>query len=250
MLSSAAAPVLLASGWTVAGWLQPGSYDPIGDTVSGLAALGAAYRWVMTLVFVAASICEFATAMALGPARMPGRLILMAGAAAGVLVAASPLQTGSGSLRHAIFAAAGLGALAVWPAAAWRHGVAVPWALRPAVTACAVAVLLALLAWFGVELVTAAGQAGLAERALGLAQSTWPFIVVMSCRRSATAVRERMQAGNSVRAKILVSVIARSVLRVLDDVQMPFSGGNKRRPGMRTLRGAACRLSRPRRPTG
>ncbi len=36
-----------------------------------------------------------------------------------------------------------------------------PWGLRPA---AADAVLLALIAWFGVELVTGAGQVGLAER--------------------------------------------------------------------------------------
>ncbi|HET9082332.1 MAG TPA: hypothetical protein VFO01_17685 [Trebonia sp.] len=42
---------------------------------------------------------------------------------------------------------------------------------------------LVLLAWFGLELVTSAGLAGLAERVLGEAQSAWPFMAVMSCHR-------------------------------------------------------------------
>jgi len=54
--------------------------------------------------------------------------------------------------------------------------------LRPAVCACAVAVLLARLAWFGAELVTGAGRAGLAERIAGLAQALWLLTEVLSCR--------------------------------------------------------------------
>jgi hypothetical protein len=185
VVPSAAAPVTFAGGWAVAAWLQPPrSYDPITDTISTLAALGAADPWVMTLAFVVAAACEFVTALALRPARTAGRLILMAAAVAGILVAASPEHLG-GSLRHGIFAAVGLAALSVWPAVAWRRGPTLPWALRPAVTAWAVAVLLALLAWFGMELLTGADQAGLAERLLGLAQLSWPFVVVMSCRSGA-----------------------------------------------------------------
>jgi hypothetical protein len=44
-------------------------------------------------------------------------------------------------------------------------------------------VLLALVLWFGAELITGSGQAGLAERAAGAAQALWPLAVVLSCRR-------------------------------------------------------------------
>jgi hypothetical protein len=44
-----------------------------------------------------------------------------------------------------------------------------------------VAALLALTAWFGAEVVTGAGQVGLAERIAGLAQALWPLTVVLSC---------------------------------------------------------------------
>jgi len=86
---------------------------------------------------------------------------------------------------HIICASIGLAGVATWPAGAWRRGHAVPWALRPAVAAAAVAALLALIAWFAVELVTGSGQTGLAERVAGMAQAVWPLTVVLSCSRRA-----------------------------------------------------------------
>ena len=44
--------------------------------------------------------------------------------------------------------------------------------------------LLGLLVWFVAELITGAGQVGLAERVLGGAQAVWPLAVILSCRRS------------------------------------------------------------------
>jgi hypothetical protein len=43
--------------------------------------------------------------------------------------------------------------------------------------------LLGVLLWFGAELVTGGGQAGLAERLLGGMQTLWPVLVILSCRR-------------------------------------------------------------------
>ena len=185
---AAAAPALMVGGWTVAAGLQPRSFDPVAQTVSALAAPGAADRWVMTLTFLVVGACDFATGIALRPARTPGRLILMAGAVAGLLVAASPEQPGTNfPLPHMIWAVAGCAALVAWPAGAWRRGPSVPWGLRPAVSAGAVVVLLALLAWFGAELIAGGGQAGLAERVFGAAQALWPLAVVASCRWAARA---------------------------------------------------------------
>ena len=79
--------------------------DLEGGTVSALAAVGAADRWVMTLVFVVVGSCEVITGLALRPAASPGRLILIAG----VLVAANPEREG-GSLTHACWAVAGFAA--------------------------------------------------------------------------------------------------------------------------------------------
>jgi hypothetical protein len=183
MLSSAAAPVLLVGGWTSAAALQP-HFDQVADTVSSLAAPGATDRWVMTSTFLAVGMCYLVTGLALRPAGPVGRLILMAGAAGGMLVAANPVHAGVNyPVPHMIWASVGLAGLTAWPAGAWRRGSAVPWGLRPAVAAAAIVVLLALLTWFGVELITGAGQVGLAERVAGCAQAAWPLAVVLSCRR-------------------------------------------------------------------
>ena len=187
LVSSAAAPVLLVGGWSGAARLQPQPVDPVADTVSALAAVGAADRWVMTLTFALVGVCYIVTGIALRPAGAAGRLILAAGAAAGMLVAANPQPAHGGSPSHALWASVGFAALAVWPAGAWRRGPEVPWGLRPAVCAGVVMVLAVLVASFGLEVVTGAGHAGLAERVLGLAQAVWPLMAVLSCRHPAGA---------------------------------------------------------------
>jgi hypothetical protein len=113
--------LVLVGGGTVAARLQPPSFDPLTDTVSALAAVGAADRWVMTVTFLVVAVCDVVTAVALRPARAAGRLILVAGSVAGMLVAVNP-EHGGGSLSHAIWALIGFGGLAFWPAAAWRRG--------------------------------------------------------------------------------------------------------------------------------
>jgi hypothetical membrane protein len=187
VVSSAAPPVLLAAGWVIAATLQSQPYDPLADTVSALAGTGATHRWVMTLAFALAGACEIVTGLALRPARMAGRLVLMAGGIAGVLVGVFPVHMGDGApAAHILWATVGLGALAAWPVAASHPGPAVWWALRLDVSFHVAVILLLLLAWFGFELITSGGQAGLAERVLGEAQSAWPFAVVMSCRHPVT----------------------------------------------------------------
>jgi hypothetical protein len=176
----------MVAGWTAAAGLQPHPVDPVSETVSALAAVGATDRWVMTLTFVLVGACDVITALALRPAGAPGRLILMAGAVAGMLIAVNPEYPGTRfPVPHMVCAAAGGAGVVAWPAGAWRRGPSVPWGLRPAVSAAAVAVLLALAAWFGVELISGGGQAGLAERIFGAAQALWPLLVVASCRAAA-----------------------------------------------------------------
>ena len=197
IVSSALPPVLLAAGWTIAASLQSRPYDPVADTVSALAGIGATDRWVMTLAFAIAGVCEIVTGLALRTARTAGRLVLVAGGTAGILVAAYPVHMGDGAPAwHILWSTVGFTALAVWGVAASRHGPAIPWGLRPEVSIGVTVLLFALLAWFGMELVTSAGQAGLAERVLGEAQSGWPFVVAMSSRQMApVGARFRLLPG-------------------------------------------------------
>ncbi len=170
VVSSAATPVLLIGGWTVAAGLQPQPFDSIRQSVSTLAGAGAADRWVMTVAFVVVAGCYVITAVALRPAALSGRLVLIAAGLAGVLVAASPEAA-------PVF-------LSAWPLASRQQGPTVPWGLRPPAAVSASAMITILLAWFLAELITHGGQIGLAERVLGSAQALWPLLVVLSCRRS------------------------------------------------------------------
>jgi hypothetical protein len=183
VVSSAAAPVLLAVGWAVAAALQPRPFNSVADTISSLAAVGAADRWVMTLALLAVAVCDVLTGLALRPAATPGRLILIFGGVVGLLVAANPEPARGGSLPHGLWATCGFLALAVWPVGSRRRGPLMPYALRPAITAVASGALLGLLVWFGAELIMRGGQIGLAERVLTEAQAAWPLAVVLSCRR-------------------------------------------------------------------
>jgi hypothetical membrane protein len=181
VLSSGAAPVLLVCGWTVAAGLQPGSFDAVSTTISSLAAEGAPDRWVMTLVLLGVGACDVLTGLALRPAASAGRLILIAGGVAGMLVAASPEPAGGGgSLTHGFWATCGFIALTAWPVAGSRRDPSVPYGLHPTVSASAAAVMLILLAWFSAELIAGLGQAGLAERILAETQAIWPLAVVLT----------------------------------------------------------------------
>jgi hypothetical membrane protein len=192
--SSAAAPVLLVGGWTVAAELQPPSFDPMADTVSELMAVDATDRWVMTMALLAVGVCYIITGAALRPAALTGRLILIGGAVTGMMVAVYPVPLGGGgSVSHAVWASLGFAGLAAWPAGAWRRGSSVPWGLRPGFSFGAVAVQLLLLTWFVAEIATGAGQAGLAERVVGVGQALCPLAVVLSCRLS------RISAGTARR---------------------------------------------------
>ncbi len=188
VLSSAAAPVFLACGWVIAARLQPGSFDSVARTISSLAARGATDRWVMTLALIMVGACDVLTGLALRPVAAAGRIILVAGGIAGLLVAASPETAGApGSLAHMLWATAGFVALTTWPLGSSRRGASVPCGLRPAVGGIAAAVMAALLIWFGAELIGGLGAAGLAERILGEVQALWPLVVVLSIRAAGQA---------------------------------------------------------------
>lgn len=185
-VSAVAAPVLLIAGLTAAGQLQPPEFNVLGNTVSALAGQGAIDSWVMTFTFVAVAACDIATAFALRPAARPGRIVLAVAGFGGMMVAAFPDRLG-GSLIHACWAAVGFGGLILWPAFAWRRASPgrprAPWGLRPATCLTATVALAALTIWFAAEQAGRGAQTGIAERAAGIAQTIWPLVVVISCRR-------------------------------------------------------------------
>ncbi len=182
VLSAAGAPVLLIGGWTLAAARQPGTFDPTTETISALAAYGAADRWIMTTGLAGLGACHVITALGLRPAALPGRLVLAAGGLATVLVATFPQPDEGSSAAHAVAAGVAFPALSVWPALAWRRE---PSRLGFArgVSVGATTVLLGLLGWFGAELYGGGSRLGLAERVLAAAQALWPLATVLLARR-------------------------------------------------------------------
>ncbi|MEG8277323.1 DUF998 domain-containing protein [Streptomyces sp. AHA2] len=198
LLSSGCAPVVLILGWLVAASLQGSTYDPVAQTISVLAAPGASGSWVMTAAFVALGVCHLLTAYGLRPAAAAGRIALAGGGAAALAVALFPVPSSGGSLRHGSVAAVGFALLAAWPVLAARPGRDTPWALRPAPSLAATAVMALGAGWFLLE-THHQGAMGVAERAVTTLQSVWPFVVVLSCLRPAVGPRDRRAGGDADR---------------------------------------------------
>ncbi len=175
-VSATLAPVALIGGWTWAATRQPAAYDATRDTISALAAVGAADRWIMTAGLVVLGGAHVATAIGLSEARPAGRVVLAAGGvtAIGVAVAAQP------SAAHFPVATASFVALTLWPALSGLPTPRVAWA--------ASGVLAALLVWFGLEL--DGPRVGLVERVVAGAQALWPLGVA-----GVLAVRGRRRAS-------------------------------------------------------
>ena len=188
VVSALAAPVLLIGGWTLAAAVQPVPFDGVVRTISELAARDTPHRWLMTCAFVGLGLSHIATAYALAPAAVAGRVIHGLGGFATLLVAAFPLPAGGrSSSAHTAAASLAFFSLAVWPAFAWigrqMPGQTVAAVLGPRVSAVATCALLLTLAWFFAELLVGSQRVGLAERVAAGVQALWPLAVVLSVRR-------------------------------------------------------------------
>lgn len=169
-VSSVLAPLMLIGGWTLAQSRQPRGYDPARDTISALAAHGAADSWIMTAGLAGLGVSHLVTAAGFwAPGRL-ARAVLAVGGSATVVVAGSPQP----SAAHLPAAAIGFLALALWPA------FAPPSSLRWG--RWMTLALLALLAWFVVALF-AGRLVGLSERALAGAEALTPIVIVVTSRR-------------------------------------------------------------------
>ncbi|TDC50351.1 DUF998 domain-containing protein [Micromonospora sp. KC207] len=122
LLSAGTAPVFLVGGWLLGAARQPGGFDQVSGTISALAAVGAADRWIMTLGLVGLGLCHCVTAAGLRPLAAGGRALLAVGGLATLAVAAFPLPPDGGSVPHALAAATAFGALALWPGLALTGG--------------------------------------------------------------------------------------------------------------------------------
>lgn len=184
VVTAASAPILLVAGWTIAARLQPGGFDAVTETISDLAGADASQRWVMTTAILGTGACQVATAVALRPAALPGRLVFAAGGVCTILVGLNPLPTaGQAATVHAVAAAGSFAALATWPLASWRRGESVPRGLRRGVALSAGCGLVAVTAWFFRDAVAEGATVGLSERAAAVLLNLWPLAVALSVWR-------------------------------------------------------------------
>jgi hypothetical membrane protein len=189
LLSSALSPVLLVTGWLVAGAVQPDSYSPVRQTVSVLAGHGGSHRWIMTSALVAVGGCHLVTAAGFTALRPAARIGLVVSGLAAFGVAANPEPARGSTSQHLAFTVIGALAIAVWPVfvagpewPGWG-----PLSIRG--NGLATIAFVTLLIWLAIE-TRDVGHLGLAERVSSAIQTTWPFVVALAARRATTALDE------------------------------------------------------------
>jgi hypothetical membrane protein len=192
-VSTALAPLLMVGAWLLAETLQPPSYSPLQSSISGLAALGATDRWIVTGALLLVGACYFVTAACLPGLRKSARTVLVIAGLSSIGIAMSPQPVHGTNLQHLVWTSLGAVAIAVWPAFTASRAPSQPLILRPPAAAAVTVVSLALLTWLIAE--TQGGSAlGLAERLVTGVQMTWPFIVILALRSG----RVRNERSNSV----------------------------------------------------
>jgi hypothetical protein len=175
-------PVLLTTGWLVAGTVQPASYSPMRQTVSVLSGYGGTDRWIVTAALYTVGVAYFVTAAGMRGVGAAARIGLLVAGAAAVGVAFFPEPAHGTSREHAVCTAVGALTIAAWPAlAARRESVLAVVGVRRSLVAIVVSI--GLLVWTAVE--TRNGPLlGLAERVSSGVQVTWPFVVALILLRT------------------------------------------------------------------
>jgi hypothetical protein len=179
--TAGAAPALLVVGFLVAAMLQPVSYDSVRDTISALAARGAADPWVMTAAIAAVGTCYLVTALGLSAARRPGRLALAGAGIATLSIAAFPMPLHGYSRPHALAVMAASMTMCAWPLlAAHRQHRARLLTFGPNLAASVVTFGLIMWFTFGIN----SSDLGLAERCAAVMPALWLFPVTIGARRA------------------------------------------------------------------
>jgi hypothetical membrane protein len=192
--------MLLIGGIFVGTTLQPAAYSPVRDTISELAGGEATDRWVMTSALIGVGLCYVLVGLGLKPARMVGRILIIGGGAATLLIAAFPQPRYGYSFRHELAVIAAAVACCSWPvfAAHRRHSVML--LTRPPSFA-AVGVMLGLAAWYAFE--SHGAVLGIAERCAAIAPALWLLMVVVGSQWALLQSDRMSWTVSSVRSRSL-----------------------------------------------
>ena len=183
VVSTVLTPVLMTGAWLVAEALQPSNYSPLRSSISGLAALGATDRWIVTCALFLVGVCYFVTAGCLPSLRRSARIVLLIAGISSIGIAFSPQPVDGSNAMHLIWTCLGAAAITVWPAFTASRAPSPPLILRARGAVAVTAVFLVLSAWLVAE--TQHGSAlGLTERLVSGIQITWPFIVALALRKA------------------------------------------------------------------
>jgi hypothetical membrane protein len=177
-----AAPVVLVGGGLLAEAAQPpGSYDPVGQTVSTLAGLGATDRWIMAAALAFAGVVYVLVAAGLRGVGRVARLVLGVGGVAVVVAALAAQPVHGSSPLHMTATVIGAVAFVLWPLP-----LAADPALDPALrrgSLVASGAMAVALAWLCAQAWTDGTWLGVAERVLLLSETVWPLRVAIASWR-------------------------------------------------------------------
>lgn len=174
-------PVLVIVGSLVAGARQPPDYDPVRQTLSGLASLGATDRWIMTGTLVVSGLAYVLIAAVLTGVSPAARIVLGIAGATVALAGMFPQPEGGSSAWHMGSAAVAWIAFTLWPLIVCPRPPE-PGLLSRRTSWLVTSTLLVLMAVFFFELQTDGSYLGLVERVLVVAQTLWPAAVVLAFR--------------------------------------------------------------------
>jgi hypothetical membrane protein len=183
VVSTALTPLVMLAAWLIAEALQPPSYSPLQSSISGLAALGATDRWIVTSALLLVGAAYFVTAGCLPSLRMPARAVLLIAGVSSIGIAISPQPVHGSNAQHLVWTSLGAAAITVWPAFTGSRAPSAPLILRARSAAAVTVVFLVLSAWLIAE--TQHGTVlGLAERLVSGIQITWPFAVALTLQKA------------------------------------------------------------------
>ncbi|MFM1994263.1 MAG: hypothetical protein RL537_952 [Actinomycetota bacterium] len=179
VIAATLGPIQNVLGWSISGALWPG-YDPIGKTISDLAADDSPVKWIQSSFFLVGALLTLVAAISAKALAMPGRiaLVLAAIAAFGYTFYATPSQIGF-SPEHRFYATVAFVLFSAWPILAMRFDKRYHWSLRPIGAISATVVLGLTTLWFLLTWLEP-GQpiVGLSERVIAVMQVVWLSFVI------------------------------------------------------------------------
>jgi hypothetical membrane protein len=180
--SAVLSPIVITAAYLIAGVFQPPSYDPIRETISGMAGYGGTDRWIMTGGIFLVGACYLLTAAGLSGIRTGARVLLGIAGLAGIGIAVCPEPAHGSAIQHVAWTTVGAIITTIWPAFTGRRTFSGSHLLTISGSVAVTVVFGFLTGWLFIQ--TRDGTVlGLAERLTTSIQTSWPGVVSVALRR-------------------------------------------------------------------